>query len=227
MKGTDEGKKHIRIRRVSMVEQDAMTTTSMTTTAMPDNYLEGLPCDLSRYIMELSIITTDELVEQVYESVVHESLSYTIDEEELDEIIADNQTGYTINYECAVMDCIKALMSEQSQRALKLMFDKHFKSKRDAIDYINDEEHGYGNVLYEYDSPEGNTLFDERIFVVNGGDGVMKYDYKMVAIGIKVYERYLEVVKGCYDLDSLIKIYDDEEAPDWYEYNIRTSVARR
>ena len=197
-----------------MVEQDAMTTTTTTTTTtMPDNWLEALPCDLSRYIMELSIITTDELVEQVYESVVHESLSYTVDQEELDEIIADNETGYSIDYYCSVQNSIKDVMSQQSQRALKLMFDKHFKSKRDAIDYINDEEHGYQDTLYEYDSPECDSPF--------------LFDYKMVALGIKVYERYLEVVKGCYDLDSVIKIYDDEVAPDWYEYSIRTSVVRR
>ena len=106
--GTDKGEKDIRIRRVSMVEQDAMTTTTpTTTTTMPDNWLEALPCDLSRYIMELSIITTDELVEQVYESVVHESLSYTVDQEELDEIIADNETGYSIDYYCSVQNSIK------------------------------------------------------------------------------------------------------------------------
>jgi hypothetical protein len=202
-----------------MLEQDAMTTTPMTptttttTTAMPDNWLEALPCDLSRYIMDLTVITIDELVEEVYGSVVHNSLSYTVDQEELDEIIADNETAYSIDYDCSVQNSIKDVMSQQPQRVLTVMLDKHFKNKHDAIDYINDEEHGYQDTLYEYDSPECDSPF--------------LFDYKMVALGIKVYERYMEVVKGCYDLDNVIKIYDDEEGPDWYEYSLMTTVARR
>ena len=192
-----------------------MTPTDSTTprTLVCDNWLEAMPCDISRYIMDLTVITIDELVEEVHESVVHKPLPYTVDQEELDEIIADNQTAYTIDYDCGVQTRIIDLMGQQTQRVLKLMFDKHFKSKRDAIDYINDEEYGYQDTLYEYDSPEDDIPF--------------LCDYKRVAVGIKVYERYLEVFKGCYDLDNIIKIYDDEQGPDWYEYNVMTLVVRR
>jgi len=189
-----------------------MTNADFATPLMCDNWLEALPCDISRYIMDLTVITIDELVEQVHESVMHTPLTYTVDEEELEEITADNQKEYDIDYECSVHHCIKDLMSQQSQRALTLMFDKHFNSKRAAIDYINDEVYGYQDTLYEYDSPEDNTPF--------------LYDYKMVALGIKVYERYLEVFKCCYDLDNMIKVYDSTE-PDMFEYNLKTIVVRR
>ena len=192
-----------------------MTSTDFATTPhalVCDNWLEALPCDISRYIMDLTVITIDELVEQVYEGVIHTPLTYTVDEEELEDIQTDNQREYDIEYETSVHSFIKDLMSQQSQRALTLMFDKHFNSKNEAIDYINDEVYGYQDTLYEYDSPEGDSPF--------------LYDYKMVALGIKVYERYLEVFKCCYDLDNMIKVYDSTE-PDMFEYNLKTIVVRR
>jgi len=189
-----------------------MTSTDFATTIMCDNWLEALPCDISRYIMDLTVITIDELVEQVYEGVIHTPLTYTVDEEELEDIQTDNQREYDIEYETSVHSFIKDLMSQQSQRSLTLMFDKHFNNKNEAIDYINDEVYGYQDTLYEYDSPEGDSPF--------------LYDYKMVALGIKVYERFQEVFKGCYDLDNMIKVYDSTE-PDMFEYNLKTIVVRR
>lgn len=160
-----------------------------------DNYLESLPFDISKLIIEkANTPSLDELTSNVYDGVRerYEPVSFSLNEDELyDEL--EIYCGDARHYRQNVLDSINDNYARLSSQQIDTIYNEHFNNKKNTIDYLNNDNQNYQyDDDYEYDDSCEN--------------------YVEEAIKMKMYHHFIENYKLVFDQETFE--YDEEDG-EW------------
>lgn len=158
-----------------------------------NNYLESLPYDISKLIVEkANTPSLDELTSNVYDGVRerYKPVSFSLNEDELYdelEIYCSDARHYREN----VLDSINENYVRLTSDQIDTIYNEYFNNKKNTIDFLNNDDQGY-----QYD--------DEYVY-----DDTCQ-NFVEEAIKMKMYHRFAETYKLAFDEETFEYVHEDE-----------------